>query len=329
MTIKDVAKKSGVSVATVSRVLNNPQKVSFEKRKKVQKAIQDLGFKPDFSARKLAGGRTNTIGLIIPGYEGIFTSFYALEIIKYLGIEIEFLKKDLYIHIFRGRDIFDIGKVDAVIFADMTGNQEQVKRIVNSGLFCVVLNNPAKDIKVNSVSIDNKKAAREVVNYLYGLGHRRIGHIAGDLRACCAQDRLKGFKDALKGLGLSLPSGFVQIGNFSRVLARKCAEKMLNLKNPPTAIFCASDDMADEVLRLAIEKGINVPKDLSLVGFDDNPEYLYAPVSITTVYQPLKNMVLEAVKILKNYFADRPRKVVKKILPAEIIVKDSTYYSPV
>ncbi len=324
MTIKDVARKAGVSIATVSRVLNDPAQVSPEKRYLVEEAIKTLHFKPNASARRLAGGRANTIGLIIPEYEGIFSSFYALEIIKYVGREVERLKKDLFVHIFRGRDVFDESKVDAVLFSDLIANDEQLKRIISRGVFCVVINNNAFGMPVSFVSIDNYKAAFDIVEYLLGLGHVRIAHITGDLKTQCAKDRLLGFQEALHRNNILFPEAYIQKGDFSRTSARRCFENLFKLQEPPTAIFCASDDMAEEVLQVCSERSVKVPEQVSLVGFDENPNYLYSPVSLTTVNQPLEAMIKEAIGFIEKFLETRKSTVLQKVLPAALVIREST-----
>jgi len=327
-TIKDVAKEAGVSIATVSRVLSNSPSVREKNKIKVLGAIKKLGYKPNIFAQKLAGGRLNTIGLIIPGYEGVFYSFYAQQIIREIGLYLEILKKDLFLHIFWERDNFNSDYIEAVIFSDVIRNEAQLERIIKEGIPCVVINKKVDTPPVSFVAIDNKQGAFEATKYLIELGHKRVAHITGDLNAQCAQERVEGFKEAIKEAGISMPSYFIQEGNFSRVQARKAVDFLFNQEVKPTALFCASDDMAYEVILYLLERKIKVPQEVSVVGFDNNPQYLYGPLTLTTVEQPLGEMVKKALKILEEKINTKSRLIIRKVLPTRLIIGESTSYPP-
>lgn len=322
-TIKDVARKAGVSIATVSRYFTNPRRVKKDKREKIADAVKKLNYQPNLSARKLAGGKLNTIGVIIPGYEGIFNSFYGLEILRSLGEMFEEDEYDLLIHIFWGRDRFKSSLVEGVIFADIIGNESQFLRILQEDIPCVVLNKRVDEYEVSYVIIDNFQGAFDAVNFLIGQGHKIIAHIGGDLRTQCAQERLAGYKTALTNNGLEVNDKYIKIANFSPLLARRSVEELFSYREPPTAVFCSSDDMALEVLDFARERGIKVPDDLSLIGFDDNPQGLNRDITLSTVRQPLREMVSKGVKILKNNIVTGENSVHREVIPPELIIRDS------
>jgi len=269
-TINEVARKAGVSLATVSRFLANPFSVKEKNRKKIDEAVKELNYKPSLFARKLAGGRAGIYGLIIPGYEGVFHSYYALEIIRGIGFVLEELNIDLYLHIWWQKDNFNTSLVDGVIFADIVGNEEQLERIKKEGLPFVVLNKKMGD-DISYVTIDNFFGGYRATEFLIKHGHRYIAHIAGDLRVEAALERLNGYKEALRKYGLEAKDEYIKVVNFSPLEAKKATEELLELETPPTAIFAASDEMAIEILFLLQRKGVNVPCDISLIGFDDNP----------------------------------------------------------
>jgi DNA-binding LacI/PurR family transcriptional regulator len=327
-TIKDVAKLAGVSIATVSRVLNSSAVVKEPQKKKVTDAVAKLGFKPNVFARRLAGGRLNAIGLIIPGYEGIFYSFYAQQIIRNVGLGLERCKKDLLLHINWGKDNFNTEYIEGVIFSDVLKNEAQLERIVQEQLPCAVINKRLDNAPVSYFAVDNVNGAYEATKYLIGLGHKKIAHITGDMNAQCAQDRKAGYEKALKEAGITVPASYVQIGDFSRNQAHKSTEFLMNMKDRPTAIFCASDDMAYEAMLFLLEKGIKIPDEISLVGFDENPQYFYAPLSITTVYQPIDEMVKEAVDYLDRVIASGKPELVQKNLPTKLVIGDTTGPAP-
>lgn len=322
ITIKEVAKKAGVSIATVSRYLTNPTSIKGENRKNVQQAIQELGYQPFIYARKLAGGKLNTFGLIIPGYEGIFYSFYAIETIRNIALALDKKGIDLHLHIFWNKDNFRTSLVDGVIFADIIDNENQLKRLVKEKFPLVVINKKIEDPAVSYVAIDNFKGAYNATEFLIHHGHRLIAHLAGDLRVQCAQERLDGYKSALEKNKIRAREDYLKITNFSTKDARDKLEELFSLKEPPTAIFCSSDDIAVEVLNFAEEKKIKVPKALSVIGFDDNVRKFHANLSITTVRQPIDKMALTGVEILNEIVAKKAT-VKKVVLDCELIVRDT------
>lgn len=321
ITIKDVAKKAGVSIATVSRFLNNSP-LKEENRKKVEEAIKEFNYHPALYARRLAGGKLNSFGLIIPGYEGIFYSFYALEIIREVATAFTKDGIDLHLNIFWDKDNFRTSLVDGVIMADIIGNENQLKRLVDEGIPVVVMNKDADSYGVSCVTIDNFKGAYEATDFLIQHGHKRIAHLAGDLRVQGAQDRLEGYKSALIKQGIDIKKDYIKVTNFSPKEAWEKLEELFSQKEIPTAVFCCSDEVASEVLNFAEEKRIAVPDKLSVIGFDDNPNCLFGNLMLTTVRQPLKDMVYRAVEMLKESIKNQnsPRKVV---LDTKLIIRDT------
>ena len=254
ITIKEVAKKAGVSIATVSRYLANPASIKGENRKNVQQAIQELDYQPFVYARKLAGGKLNTFGLIIPGYEGIFYSFYAIETIRNVALALDKKGIDLHLHLFWNKDNFRTSLVDGVLFADIIDNESQLKRLVKENFPLVVMNKKIEDPAVSYVAIDNFKGAFSATEFLIHHGHRFIAHLAGDLRVQCARERLDGYKSALEKNKIKVKNEYIKNTNFSSREAREKLEELFLLKEPPTAIFCCSDDIAEEVFKFCGRK---------------------------------------------------------------------------
>jgi LacI family transcriptional regulator len=328
VSIKEVAKLAGVSIATVSRVINKHPSVKEENRRKVLEAIQQLKFTPSVSAQRLASGKTNVVALVIPRYEGIFYSFYALEILKGIGTLCDVLKLDLLLHLTDGKSFPNISGIGGVIFADIIGNRHQLDYVLEKRVPCVVINNYIEEPNISCIAIDNLKGAKEATEYLINLGHKRIAHISGDLVTQAAQQRLEGYKVALKNKGISINEDYIVKTDYSRGQAREAAEKLLSLDCIPTAIFVASDAMALEVINVIIEKRLKVPQDISVVGFDDNPSGLYGKVALTTVRQPLIKMAEEAVKYLNSVMRGKQTQVKKMVLAPELIIRESSYPPP-
>ena len=323
INIEDVAARAGVSITTVSRVINNVASVSKKNRVKVEEAVTHLRYKPNASAQRLARGFTNAFGLVIPGYPGVFHSFYAIELIRGVGHACEKLQKDLIFHISNGIRPLNSSNVDGLIFADIIENKKQVEAAIAHGTPCVIINNEVKDRDVNFIAVDNIKGGEMAADYLSSFGHTRIATITGNLATQSGNDRLVGFKACLEKKKIPLPKEYIYQGDYSRRSARFATEQFLELKERPTAIFAASDDMALEAIAVILENGLKVPEDISVIGFDDNPACLYGPVALTTIKQPLFKMAEDGITILNDIIAGKHKKTTKDVLIPELIVRES------
>jgi len=322
--IEEVARLAGVSPTTVSRVINNFPTVTKANRAKVEQAIQQLNFKPNIIAQRLAKGKSDTIALVIPRYEGIFFSFYANQIIRGVGVAAENLKLDLLLHLSSGRDEPSAMMAGGILFADIIGNKKALEGAQQAGLASVVMNCLLEDPQVNCVYIDNNKGAQQAVEYLLNLGHVNVAHITGDLKSQSAQQRLEGYKAIFQKHGIKIKDPLIVEGDYSRPSARKAMAALLDLKTPPTAVFIASDDMAEEAIAVILEHGLKVPQDISVIGFDDNPICLYGSVALTTVRQPLIEMAAKATSLLHKIMSSKTTPPPTKMaLPAQLIIRDS------
>ncbi|MFH1782846.1 MAG: LacI family DNA-binding transcriptional regulator [Candidatus Omnitrophota bacterium] len=325
VNIKTVAKEAGVSIATVSRVMHKLPSVSKDNKTRVEEAIKKLKFRPNVSAQRLATkGANNVIGLVIPRYSDIFHSFYALQVIQGVGLSVERLKLDLLMHITSGDDFLNTSAVAGVIFSDIIGNEEQVDNVLQMDIPCVIMNYMTKDLPVTCVSIDNFKGALKAVNYLVKLGHERIATITGELRSQVAIDRLNGYIRGLEDNNIKKKDDYITYGDFGRESGANATKKLLRLKPIPTAIFAASDEMAVGAIQVLIEAGVNVPKDVSVIGFDDNPLTLnFSPVPITTIRQPLHRMAMTATEMLYKIINGKIKGNKKIVLATELIERSS------
>ena len=323
ISIIDVAQASGVSITTVSRVINKIGTVKEANRAKVMKAVRELKFQPSVLAQRLATGKSNVVALVIPRYEGVFYSFYALELIRGVGTMCEVLKLDLLLHLTDARTPLSLRGVGGVIFSDIIGNRAQLEDSLAQGIPSVVINYYVNDLDVSCIAVDNAGGAENAVNYLIGLGHKKIAHITGDVMTQAAAKRLEGYKRALEKNSIPVRQDYIFETDYSRGAARSAAEKLIKAADPATAVFVASDAMALEVMAVARELGKNIPNDLSIVGFDDNPSGLYGPVGLTTVRQPLIRMAEESVKELNRLIGLNKKSVKKILLPAELIIRES------
>jgi LacI family transcriptional regulator len=328
VSIEDVARIAGVSITTVSRVINQIGTVKEKNRVSVLNAVKELKFQPSIFAQRLATGKSNVVALIIPRYEGVFYSFYALELIRATGNLCEVFKLDLLLHLTDShtRNPLNLRGVGGLIFSDIIGTRYQVEEAVNSGMPTVIINNYVEDLPVSCVAIDNAGGAENAVDYLISLGHKKIAHISGDVVTQAAALRLAGYIQSLKKNNIPVKEEYILKTDYSRGQARSAAEALFKMPDPPTAVFVASDSMALEVMTLARELGKNIPEDLSIIGFDDNPSGLYGPVALTTVRQPLIKMAEEGVKELNRLMSSAKGTQVKKIiLPTELVVRESCH----
>lgn len=269
--------------------------------------------------------------LVIPRFEDVFHSFFASEVIKGVTAAASRLKADILIHITERSNHADWAKSDAivsdyvrgVVFADINGDKKHLLEFLSKGIPCIVMNNYFSE-DINCISIDNRRAAMEVVEYLSSLGHKKIATITGDLSTQAGEARLEGYRQAMAKHGLEVPAGYVQEGFFLRTPARTAARILLNLRPRPTAVFAASDVMALEVLDEARAEGLRIPWDLSIVGFDDNPVAGYSPLRLTTVSQPIVEMGRQALEKLSQIALGKERGPVKIVLPARLIKREST-----
>jgi LacI family transcriptional regulator len=324
ISITDVARLAKVSISTVSRVINKSPSVKEKSRKRILEVIEELNFHPSVFAQRLATGKSNVIALVIPRYEGIFYSFYALELIRGIGTLASALKLDLLLHLTDPRSNLNLRGIGGVIFADVISNRKQLEDALSMGLPSIVINNYVEDLAVNCIAIDNRGGAESVVNYLIGLGHKKIAHITGDLITQAAELRLEGYRRALAKNKIPLREDYIVKTDYSRGQARQAAQALIKLEDRPTAIFVASDSMALEVMSVVNEHGLKIPADISLVGFDDNPSGLYGPVALTTVRQPLVKMAQDSVKELSVIMNLGKKAPVKKVfLPTELVIRES------
>ncbi len=274
--------------------------------------------------------RKLTFLLVIPRFEDIFHSYYAGEIIKGVSLSASRVDADFLVHITNrqnhqhwfGGTLLDRNYIDGVIFADIENDTSLPKRVIQARIPCLVLNNILHE-PMNYVAVDNKKAAEEIVEYLVKSGHRKIATIAGDQTTQSGLMRLEGFKEALERHGLPLPKNYIALGDYLRTPARIAAQKLLKLKEKPTAVFAASDVMALELMDVAKSMNIRVPEDLSVIGFDDNPLVAASPVGLTTVSQPLVEMGRVGAENLFQIIQGKAKLPVKIILSTKLVKRKS------
>jgi LacI family transcriptional regulator len=324
-TLEMVAERAGVSPSTVSRVLNGTAVVSADKRKAVERAIAKLGFVPNPVARGLAGGRTFSIGVVT---QAIDSPFYGRAL---RGIE-EALGGAGYSPLFmsghwradeeaRCIDELRQRRVDGLIV--LTGRLSNAAlRSVARSLPVVVTGRQLKAANLISLDFDNRAGARLATEHLIGLGHRRIAFIAGDPDHPDSVERQKGYESALRNAGLRIDPRLLLPGDFNEQSGVEAVEQLHARRARFTAIFAANDQMAFGARLGLFRRGLRVPGDVSLVGFDDVAGSLYTVPGLTTVHYPIHEIGQLAARAMLDLLAgERPS---LEVPGPQLIVREST-----
>ncbi|MBC3765362.1 LacI family DNA-binding transcriptional regulator [Neptunicella marina] len=327
--IKQVAKLSGVSPATVSRTLSNPEIVSAATREKVLKAIDECGYTPNRFGASLRTQKSGSIVVIIPDITNAFNA----GIIR--SIEDEAAKVGYSVLLGdTQRDPVKVrhyasmvrsGQVDGIILFsqhlpfDITPETtiDQLPPLVNS---CEPLDLDG----VCQVMVNNVAAAKEAVNHLISLGHKRIGAITGNMDTPSSNDRLTGYKQALAQAGIEFDANLVTNGNYLIESGKTATEQLLALSERPTALFCFSDNIAFGAMSALHDAGLKVPDDISVVGFDDTEYAAFMTPALTTMHQPLKEIGKNCMALLLAQIEKRPISQRCIELPIKLQVRRST-----
>jgi LacI family transcriptional regulator len=303
LTIQDVARTAGVSVSTVSRVLNEKDDVASETYEKVQRVIAELGYASSLAAKSMRSRKTNVIGLVVHDLEQSF----CLNVVKGVNRAIEQLDYDLLVYTggnsrdrswaVRERQYVSLlnGSItDGIIVVTPTAE-------TFSTHYPLVAVDPHLDsADFPAVIATNHIGALSAMEYLLSLGHRRIGFIGGRPDLQSAIRRLQGYKDSLQQANIPFDPGLIQIGDFTQETGYRCAQNLLALPVRPTAIFAANDKSAIGAIEASTEMGLTVPEDLSIIGFDNIEEASFVNGGLTTVDQFIGDMGRVAVKMLVN-----------------------------
>jgi LacI family transcriptional regulator len=301
VTIRDVASKAGVSVTTVSRVLNGKDDISEGTINKVLGVVQDLGYASSLAARGMRSHRTNVIGLIVPDV----ASYYCQEIMRGVNRAIAKLDKDLIVYTSGVMDKENIAQHERSYVALLNGSITDGVIVVTPTATQFTTHAPLVIIDPNNETPDcpsliatNQEGALAAMNYLTSLGHRRIGYISGRMELASSNQRLQGYKDGLAAACIPLNEKLIEISDYTPEMAVICTRKLLSLPDRPTAIFAANDMSAMGVYQAARECGFAIPGDLSVVGFDNLREAAGFNPPLTTVDQFIEKTGTLATEML-------------------------------
>lgn len=327
-TILDVAHLADVSQATVSRVVNGGQDVRHATRARVEHAMRDLGYVANGSARALARGRTQVIGLLAQDVDDVFVT----AVIAGVDRQVSAQGYDLLLcttHARRDTEADYVarlarGMVDGLLIVLPGGLPAHVARLRDDGFPFVLIGHDDEAPGCSVVSVANRRGARDAIRHLIGLGHRHIGFITGRDDVGAARARLAGYRDEMDAAGLGVRPDDVVPGDFTETRGHAAAIEMLSRGDPPTAIVGSGDMAALGILRAADELGIPVPARLSVMGFDDIPEAARVDPPLTTVHQPLREMGRAAVDQLLGCLADPGRPPSRVTLDTSLVVRGTT-----
>lgn len=328
-TIYDIAKATGVSIATVSKVLNKTGRISEETRKKVLKAIEELGYEKSAIASALAGKNTYTIGFLLPDINNPFfaevargaedAAFERGYSVLICSTDHREEKERAYLKTLRHK------RMDGLVIATGTTPRETLEELMDEGVRIVLMSREIPGALIGSVMVDNRFGGQLAAEHLLSLGHRKIGLIMEPLSIGSAHDIFRGFQKAVEGtdaeLFVSEETGFgIEAG------ARLAGD--LLARHKVTALFAANDELAVGVLQACRERGIRVPEDLSVVGFDNTILSQIVTPALTTVAQPIYELGRRTVHLLMDGIENETQPKNREVLEPRLIVRESTAPPP-
>jgi LacI family transcriptional regulator len=328
VTIVEVAEKAGVSLGTVSRVMNNDSHVAPETRERVSTVMREMGYVANRQARGLKGSRTNVIGVLAPdlgtGYIG--------EILHGIDTELGDHQLDLMLFTTHRTAVKEAnyvanmvqGMVDGLLLILPRNPADYTGTLTNRNFPFVLIDHQGTGNPCPGVGATNWQGAYHATEYLIKLGHTRIGFISGSMDLGAAIDRLDGYKSALRVHHISEDPLLIYQGNFFQPDGYAGGSALLSLDEPPTAIFASNDVMAMGAMDAIRSRRLHIPDDVSILGFDDIPQAAMVRPALTTVRQPLEQMGRLATQMLIDQLKNPEKQIGRIELPTQLIVRDST-----
>ena len=330
LTLEEIARLSGVSRSTVSRVINQRPNVSQDVRHRVEAIIQETGYHPNLAARTLASKRSWMVGLVLPrSVSSFFSDPYFPRLTQ--GVAQGCNEKDYTLALFLLGNKEDEEKIfprvsrkgmlDGVLIQSGLIGEQLIDRLVHSNIPVVVIGRPFHSEEVSFVDVDNIAGASNAVSHLIRLGYRRIGTITGLPGSAETIDRLNGYRQALLNRGRNVKQDLIAEGDFTEAGGYYAMQQLLPAK--PDAVFAASDLMAIGAMRAIREAGLRIPEDVAFVGFDDVSIASYADPKLTTIRQPIARFGFNAVEILIDLIENGIEPARRIIMDTELIIRDS------
>ncbi len=329
-TIYDIAKKTGFSITTVSKVLNNYSDVSEKTRKKILEAVDEMGYYPSSSARTLTTKKSWTIGVVFvenigvgmehPFFNAVIESFK--KNVEKFGYDLLFASRKIGNDHKSYLDHFQFRGVDGVVVVCSTIDDPDVEKLMNADIPSVVIDLDSRGSSV--IFSDNIHGSELAVGYLYSLGHRKIAHISGHQELYVGEQRLKGYVSAMEKHNLPILEKYIVDGGyFSFEGGQKAMRELLMLKETPTAVFVAGDLMALGAIDEIRNHGLNVPDDISIIGFDDIKMVQYTTPALTTIRQDTTLIGKTAASLLLEQINDKKKQFISAKIPVTLVERKS------
>lgn len=330
LTLDDIAELAGVSKATVSRVINDYPNVRQSTRERVQKVLDETGFRPNFVAKSLASKTTKLLGLVIPrSVHGFFTDPYFPRLVEGISQACNRRGYSLSLFLFHSdqdeRELFpritQKGFMDGII-VQSTGLPEDFSPGIETwSVPYVFVGRPLSAVEVSYVDVDNIAGAYSAIIHLAHLGRQKVATVTGALNTTPGQDRLQGYRQAIRDRGLCDDERLIIEGDYTESSAYYATQKLLAYQ--PDAIFAASDTMAIGVMRAIREAGLDIPTDIAVVGYDDLPPATIATPQLTTIRQPIARLGSKAVDTLVDIIENGPNPARRIVYETELVVRES------
>jgi len=326
MKMQDIAKIANVSTSTVSRTINNPESVQKETRDRVLEVIKELNYKPNLVARQFRTREAKVILVIVPDIASMFFSKILRSIEQVASANgYKVLLCDTNNDINKERaymDLLEQKQADGVILLTAKLKKEEVEEVANE--FPVVLAcEYMDDLDVPTVYSDSFSSAKEITEHLIHLGHTKIAHITSHMNSVLGTYRLEGFKAALKSHNIAINPDYIQQSDDTNVSGFDQMQALLALETPPTAVFAFNDEMAIAAYRAIKEKGLKIPEDVAVAGFDNLEASTYVTPMLTTVNQSRHEIGEKATQLLLDLIQGKSFKEKKSVVATKLIVRES------
>lgn len=331
VTIHEVARSAGVSPMTVSRVMNGNSNVRATTRDQVMRAVRELNYSPNPAARSLAAAQGTRIGLIYTNPSAAYLSELLVGALDGASHTAAHLVLDTWANIGPSTERAAARRlasnvVGVILPPPLCESKVIAGEFISAGIPVVAVAPGRSQADISCVRIDDFRAAYEMTAHLLEFGHTRIAFIKGNPNQTASARRFEGFQSAMQDAGIAIDATLVQQGLFTYRSGLECTEKLLTRKRPPSAIFASNDDMAAAAISVAHRQGLDVPRDLSVVGFDDTPTATTVWPELTTIRQPIASMGESSIELLLRSIRrkdNETRMVVDHVVAHQLIKRDS------
>ncbi|MCM3267473.1 LacI family DNA-binding transcriptional regulator [Paenibacillus elgii] len=326
VTIKDIAKLAGVSHTTVSRALNDSPLINPETKERIKAIAGSMNYTPNYSARSLVLDRSYNLGLFFTTLHTGTSAGFLYEAIKGVNDVI----KDEYNLIVRGIDDYkSFHKVNRknfdgiIVMSQSESDQSFIEYASDKEIPLVVLNRPVESVQVMNFVPDDQSGAYRLTEYLVQQGHRHIAIIEGKQGFKSTQARRDGYREALHKHGITVPEAYYVSGNYDLESGHAAMSKLLELPDRPTAVFCCNDDMALGAVKAVTERGLSVPEDISVAGFDDHLFSAFMSPALTTVRRPIEELSRAGAEKLLKFIETKHSEKSVVLFHTELVIRDS------